>query len=219
MSNARSFLVIFILGVAFYVAEGSIQKPTLAQEHVANRPDVTVGDTWTYLNHKGLETTLTVAKITDNRIHMQVKSKHRTAESIYDRSWNTVHTVSVAPYPRHQFWKAKKIFEKYRFPLSENSSWKIEAEAESDIRCLTMEGRVKRVTREKVTVAAGTFDAFKIVINNGYQHGCNYNSFGDSVRQYWYAPAAKRVVKYIVEHTWEYGDSTSSGELTKYSIK
>ncbi len=109
----------------------------------------------------------------------------------------------------------------FRFPLEVGKSW-----SQRYVRVLTRQGQEREVlvevkvkVYERLTVPAGTFDAFRIEAVT--------RSAGDPWSPahitYWYAPAAKSIVKYHAEASaWGPGMSAQTSadyEMAEYEIK
>ncbi len=101
----------------------------------------------------------------------------------------------------------------YDFPLEVGKKWQISATAfvRGTSRPYEIDSRVERY--EAVTVAAGTFKAFKIVRDVSLK----LTEFGRVIRwtdTVWYAPDAKIGVKYVTTRS-----GGSDSELVSYSVK
>jgi len=74
------------------------------------------------------------------------------------------------------------------------------------------------IGHEKVTVPAGEFDAFKLVAKGGLSGVSPINSqyAGETTTTYWYAPAARTIVK-SVSHNPYLGMSTV--ELVEFQLR
>jgi len=79
-------------------------------------------------------------------------------------------------------------------------------------------GEVEVLAYEKVVVPAGEFDAFKLVATDRISGTSPINSqyAGEIVRTYWYAPAARAVVKIVTANPY-LGPSTV--ELTGFRLE
>jgi hypothetical protein len=97
------------------------------------------------------------------------------------------------------------------FPLEVGKRWRYDSEWLFKPKGSrgTISNEVAVVGHERVTVPAGTFDAFKLVSKASLGGNSPTGTFyaGDIVATYWYAPAARAVVK-SVTHNPYLGPST-----------
>lgn len=162
----------------------------------ADKPDVHVGDRWSWQHTNGLanEKDFTiiedVVEVSDNEIRTRrrVKGKYEIGITTYSREWNPI-DVGDAQYTPN--------LKAYTFPLAVGKKWKGDADKRLLFRGkhgrFYLDGEV--VAFEKITVPAGTFDAYKInlVLN---AHGTDEDvNIGNTVETIWYAPSVKRYVK------------------------
>jgi hypothetical protein len=82
-----------------------------------------------------------------------------------------------------------------QFPIAVGKQWKVKDRWSSSSAQGSSESTAKVVGFEKVQTPAGEFDAFK-VIGEGWWHNETFNTRGRMLRTLWFAPAAKRIVKY-----------------------
>lgn len=78
-----------------------------------------------------------------------------------------------------------------KFPMNVGNSWVHPYTAKSNVETRNRERRCTVKSWEEVKVLAGTFMAFRIACDNQWSEA---NRPADE--QYWYAPAAKNIVKY-----------------------
>ncbi len=93
------------------------------------------------------------------------------------------------------------------FPLGVTSSWNEKYQLVKDGVTIFGNLDVKVVGFEKVTVPAGTFDAFKLEYK-GYYSRSDYPGFSGFMKQtYWYAPALKRLIKTVYEDKFDHTET------------
>jgi hypothetical protein len=159
-------------------------------------PDVHVGDRWSWQHTNGLanEKDMTiiedVVELSANEIRTRVRIKGRSGSGIatYTREWNPIDEGS-AQYTPH--------LKELAFPLDTGKKWDGSADkmmfSNGKHGKFFLKGEV--VAFEKVTVPAGTIDAYKInVVLEATTTDENAN-IGNTVISYWYAPSVKRYVK------------------------
>lgn len=110
-------------------------------------------------------------------------------------------------------------FNYIQFPLTPGKSWNARGalSADGDIDedlTFTVSGP------DKVTVGAGTFDAIKVVGHGSYRDRSNGRAGAVEV-EYWYAPQAKQVVKYLDMRSGhkKSGPQGSGEELIGYKVQ
>jgi hypothetical protein len=186
-----------------------------------DRPDVHVGDRWSWQHINGLanERDLTriedVVEVSDNEIRTRVRVKGNSGSGIatYTREWNPVDVIYAQFSPN-----LKELV----FPLQVGKKWDGTADkmlfSNGKHGKFFLKGEV--VAFEKVTVPAGTFDAYKINVvldATGTDEDAN---IGNTVESYWYAPSVKRYVK--LENTFKRDGRVRSKdiyELLEYSLR
>ncbi len=170
----------------------------LAQDGRVDRPQVKVGDAWTYQysdNWKKLPNatfTHSVTEANESRIKVAVlntASKERFMDATYSTDWNTYALAGVTYNP---------AVNDYNFPLTAAKSWKsIYTYKRADGGETRCEQTATVAGIERVAVPGGTFDAVKIVINGSWRwtSGGAYN--GSFTKTIWYARDPKRWVKIV----------------------
>lgn len=177
-----------------------------AQSEKWERPDVKAGDSWTY-QQKDLWTklvrppyTLTVEAVSDTSIKAKYTiNDGRHFDWVYTRDWNVAERGSRKFKP---YWPA------YSWPLQVGRKWKGDTSwpglaSMPGLWKGTFQSEVKGV--EKVTVAAGTFDAIRIERRGRYStnaHSGSWNGWGGEIFEtVWYAPAVRQAVKFTYTDT------------------
>ena len=183
-----------------------------------DRPEIKVGDVWTIQRKdvaSGRIVGTGVNKVVSSaagEFEVEIEfSSGRKTRSGYDGELNQVsNNGQRIATPRRL----------YSFPLSVGKKWeyKFSGRNREDNGNLNDSTEVEVVALETVTVPAGTFEAFKIVATGSYNNSNGSTTWGGSTyRTYWYAPKAKRAVRF------EYKDTGPRGvwnhfvdELTKF---
>jgi hypothetical protein len=186
-----------------------------------DKPDVHVGDRWSWqhinglANEKDFTQIESIVEVSDNEIRTQlrVKGKYGSGIATYTREWNPVDVISAQYSP---------YLKEFAFPLAVGKKWDGSADkmlfSNGKHGKFFLKGEV--IAFEKVTVPAGTFDAYKINVvldASGTDEDVN---IGHTIETYWYAPSVKRYVKY--ENTFERDKRVRSKdihELLDYSLR
>ncbi|MGE5202299.1 MAG: hypothetical protein ACM3O6_09565 [Acidobacteriota bacterium] len=166
----------------------------------ADRPEIKTGDLWIFQNRdlrtgERKDISFTVTGVNANGMVMETGGSTSGAW-IFTRDWNpterktgTVVTEAYKPY-----WLCRQ------FPLQVGSTW--ETPFEVDVfgqfskRVSNWRWKLRVVSVETVTVAAGTFQAFKIESQASFNsREGNKTWAGTQTETMWYAPAAKVIVK------------------------
>lgn len=164
--------------------------PVGAQE--APRPDVRIGDEWHFAAYDAVPTSR------PNRIWI-VKSVRPDRIEATENGLPLLLTpdLNVLDSPRH----AESAPGLLNFPLrtgkrwNYQSAWRFKAKGSSG----TLAVDVEVVARERVAVPAGEFDAYKLLARGRLGGMSPSNTFyaGETTTTYWYAPAARAIVKSI----------------------
>lgn len=212
--KTAAFLLVWAAGLVF---SGS----TVAAVEKADRPDVHVGDLWSWQHTNGLAgekdyTTIEdVLEVSDSEIKTRERVKGRPSSSVaaFTREWNPADVV-IARYD--------PFLRELSFPLQIGKKWDASADkmlfSNGKHGNFLLKGEV--VALEKVTVPAGTFDAYKITLHIDATVSDEDANIGNTVETIWYAPAVKRYVKY--ENTFSRDGRVRSkdvNELVQYSLR
>ena len=185
-----------------------------------DKPDVHVGDRWSWqhtnlANEKDYTIIEDVIEVSASEIRTRVRTKGNTNSSIatYTPEWNPLDVV---------YAKYTPFLKEYVFPLDAGKKWDGSAD-----KMLFSNGKHAKffltgevVAFEKVTVPAGTFDAYKVNIVLDATGTDEDAQIGNTVETYWYAPSVKRYVKY--ENTYKRDGrvrNKSLYELLEYSLR
>jgi hypothetical protein len=177
-------------GFAFH-AIGSVA----AEAVPAERPAVHIGDIWKYRTVDGYTNETTnefshrIVDLSDQEITVQLKNKNSSVreQRFFTREWNSVDigNASFKPY-----------YPEYKFPLAVGQEWKQEFKSVLTSGAFYTGFVTAKITAfEKVTVPAGSFDAYKIE-RNIESRGTDANSnitTGHVIT--WYAPAIGKFVR------------------------
>ena len=184
--------------------------PAVAQ--VADRPQISVGESWEYSfsdarnSRRGCTYSLTVTGVTNDTIAVDMQIPQRcdigalAQSTVYDKDFNLMYAGST-PYRTNAF------------PLAVDKQWSqnftYTTEANTPLHNVVT---AKVVAIEKVTVPAGIFDAYKVVVERKYQS--QYVS-GTITETRWYAPQAKNYVRRTSVDSVS-GSSPAISELLTY---
>jgi hypothetical protein len=183
-----------------------------------NPGPVRVGDRWSY-DLKDTATgdirqsfTLVVFEVNDKEIIARsiIKgAENRPQTAIFNLDWGIID---------NGVWQYRPSEIAMNKPLQVGKEWRYEVNAKNqrDGSVWNTSGVAKVVGQEKVTVAAGTFDAFRIEAK-GRQLGANDLRSFLTTQVFWYAPAVNRWAKRTFEARSEGRNRDSvSEELTRY---
>ena len=187
-------------------------KTTPAAAPAAVRPQISVWESWDYSFHDSRNSrtdcsyALTVTAVTGDTISVDMQNPRHCnigalAEStVYDKDFNLMYAGMTA-------------YRTNAFPLAVGKTWNQQfaynTEANTPVH---NDVTAKVVATEKVTVPAGIFDAYKVVVERKYQS--QYVS-GTITETRWYAPQAKNYVRRISVDSASASNSQVS-ELTNY---
>lgn len=208
MKTHESVSVIRQMFAAAVVALAFIASPAVAQ--MADRPAVRAGDEWQFAAYLGVPpakpnrdwvvTSVTPAGIvgTSNGMPLLLTSDLNLVES---------------PMFRHS------DFRLLNFPLEVGKKWAFTSNSYDKANEAKFMGdyEVRVVHYAKVRVPAGEFDAFKLEAKGKVgQDGAAGAGSRDVTRTYWYAPAARAIVKEDILDPW-LGQSTV--ELVSFKLQ
>jgi hypothetical protein len=158
----------------------------------ASRPDVKAGDTWKFALY------YTVPTIITDRVWKVTAVTAAGIEGTEDgQPLRLTHDLNVLDSPRTRESNPRLL----SFPLSVRKRWQFESEWEFKPKNSRGKYVVDVIVEsyEKVTVAAGEFEAFKLTAREALSGtspiGTKYA--GEATRTFWYAPAARAIVKSI----------------------
>jgi hypothetical protein len=165
------------------------------------RPDVRVGDRWTYQrmdydagkSRGRYEMRVVFAERGVIQVVNTSQGKAEEVDATFTAEWNAV-TSAGRVFNPHTGW--------FRFPLRIGDGWQSSFETILPKKQATSrnERSVKVVGWEEVVVPAGKFRALKVVADGGYQGLENTSRAGTARNTIWYVPAIKRWVKIINEN-------------------
>jgi hypothetical protein len=157
----------------------------------AERPDVRVGDSWTYREvdradgNKASSLRLTVLAVDADTIRMERRNADRgDHESLeVSRELNFVSDGSARNTPNRMLLS---------FPLAVGKVSPVKFAWVANDSKGTAAGKCTVASFEKVKVAAGEFDAFRVECRIGYS---TEGSYANGTETLWYAPAARGWVR------------------------
>jgi hypothetical protein len=181
-----------------------------AQAQVAQRPAVAVGDTWRFAVY------YTVPSRTPNRTWVITSvGSERLAGTENGEPLVLTRELNVLDSPERS--ESNPGF--LRFPMEVGKRWKYTSQwlfkAKGSRGSLAVDAKV--VGYEPVEVPAGRFDAFKLEATGELGGDSPSNTFygGQTTTTYWYAPAARAIVK-SVHHNPYLGPTTV--ELVEFKV-
>ena len=205
--------------IAAIVMVALISWPRYGAAQTDNPGPVRVGDRWSY-DLKDTATgdlrqsfTLVVFEVNDKEIIARSiirGAENRPQTAIFTLNWGVID---------NGVWQYRPSEIAMNAPLQLGKEWRYEVSAKNqrDGSVWNTSGLAKVVGQEKVTVAAGTFDTFRIEAK-GRQIGANDQRSFLTTQVFSYAPAVNRWVKRTFEARSEGRNRDSvSEELTAYS--
>lgn len=178
--------------VAFLLLSFAVQ----ANARDSGIPDVKVGDRWAWQHSNGLASEMDYTLIEDvisvsaNEIRTRQRIKGTISDGIntYTREWNLLDTPSA---------RYKPEYKTHAFPLAVGKKWSATSDkmlyASGAHGVFTVLGEI--VAKESVTVPAGTFTAYKIVLKIGAMSTGPDARTAETVDAVWYSPEARQFVK------------------------
>lgn len=187
------------------------------------RPEVKVGDSWTYTR---LDRTTKITGTFVNTVQ-QIEGGEITVES---RSAGGNPALSVFTSDWHVRKRGAREFNpgipEYAFPLEVGKSWEGKYTGPSQrgdsLVDYALKGKVVGV--ESVTVPGGTFDVMKIQLETSWIYKGAFGRVGGGLttgtfnQTIWYAPKAKRFVKMEVENYGAVSQERVIWELTELKL-
>ena len=177
----------------------------------ADRPDVKVGDRWDFVVYYATPST------TPNRTWV-IESTTPAGISGTENAepLRLTSELNVLESPRHTESNPQAL----RFPLAVGSQWRYTSDWLFKVKGSkgTSVVDVAVVGYERVRVPAGDFDAFKLVatgIISGIS-GVNSQIAGEISTTYWYAPAARAIVRSVTRNPYL---GTSTVELVEFRLR
>jgi len=165
---------------------------TPAGAQVADRPQIQVGDSWEYSfrdtrdSRTGCTYSLTVTGVTVDKITVDMQNPQHCnigalgVSTVYDKDFNLMY-AGVTPYLTSAF------------PLQVGKQWTQKFALNTEANTLLHNDvTAKVIAIEKVTVPAGTFDAYKVVVARKYS---SQYVTGTITETRWYAPQTKTYVR------------------------
>lgn len=186
--------------------------PATAGAQAAERPQVRPGDRWQFAVYYAVPTT------TPSRMWV-IESVD--ADAIVGSENGQPLRLTPDLNPVESPLLKQSGTELLRFPLRVGQQWTHVAQVQfkDNGSRAQVASQVRVEAWERVRVAAGEFDAFRLVAQ-GTIHGTSYAGSGqlrgETRTTYWYAPAAKAIVKMNNRNTYR-GESTV--ELVSYELQ
>jgi hypothetical protein len=217
MKTQKLFLAgaLLVLAQSTGFAEESVKVAALdaTPALVADHPSMKDGDSWTYSYHdtkygQSASTVVqTVTSVDSSRLVIEWKNRElgTSGTEYFDAEFN-------------KLTRGTKLLS-FSWPLQEGKVLKQEFDYGSGGKNFHSKRTITTVGQERVTVPAGEFNTWKIVIKSdysGYEAGRNWS--GTLVDTLWYSPLVKNIVKI---QTIDYGISASplNKELLSYAVQ
>jgi hypothetical protein len=185
--------------------------PTFAQAQIAQRPAVAVGDTWRFAVY------YTVPSRTPNRTWVITSVEdERLLATENGEALTLTPELNVLDSPRQSETNPRLL----NFPLSVGKRWEYTSNWLFKPKSSrgSIAAAVAVVSYEPIEVPAGVFDAFKIEARGELGGSSPSNTFyaGRTTTTYWYAPAARAIVKSIHHNPYQ---GTTTVELVELELR
>jgi hypothetical protein len=185
----RMFKVVVIGYVLFVFASSN----ALGQDGAkTERPDIRVGDTWVFERTErgsGAKTEISQKVLAVGTEDLMIASSDGPTAS--EQKWTR--DLNYVSGDGKRSWKPSS--QSLSFPLTVGRQWKVDAKGVTAAgRDIALEGVCKVSAFEKLTVKAGTFDAFKVECDMEF-HVYGPGTRGTSRYVFWYGPATKFLVR------------------------
>ncbi|MCW5657849.1 MAG: hypothetical protein KIT60_09100 [Burkholderiaceae bacterium] len=184
---------------------------TSAHADEAARPQVAVGDSWHFVVY------YTVPSTTPNRTWTVTSiGPDKILGTENGEPLTLTRDLNVADSPRQSESNPRQL----SFPLRVGKRWQYHSEwlfkPKSSRGTIAMS--VVVVGHETVEVPAGRFDAFRLQATGELGGASPSNTFyaGQTTTTYWYAPAAKAVVKSVHHNPYQ---GTTTVELVRFQLR
>jgi len=171
--------------------------PLGAAAQVADRPVTRVGDQWRFAAYYSVPST------TPNRTWQITAVTPEGMEGTENgEPLRLTQELNVLESPRGKESNPRLL----AFPLAVGKKWQFESDWEFKPKNSRGKYAVRVVVAayEKVSVPAGSFDAFKLTAREALSGtspiGSKYS--GEATRTYWYAPAARAIVKSVAHNPY-----------------
>jgi hypothetical protein len=182
-----------------------------ANAQTAQRPLVAVGDSWQFVVY------YTVPSRTSNRSWIITSIRgDRLIGTENGEALTLTDELNVADSPRQSETNPRAL----HFPLEVGKRWRYTSnwlfKPKSSRGSIAVE--VAIVAYETVDVPAGRFEAFKLEATGELAGSSPANTFyaGQTTTTYWYAPAARAIVKSVGHNPYQ---GTTTVELVQFSIR
>ncbi len=183
-----------------------------ANAQVAERPEIRPGDRWRFVVYYAL------ASSVPNRVWVVDSVSADTIEGTENgQPLRLTRDLNPRETPLNTQWETEPL----RFPMRVGAQWQYSARVhfKDNGSQARMKTQVRVEAWERIRVVAGQFDAFRLQAKStitGTSYGGSGQLNGESTAVYWYAPAARAIVKSTTRSTYR-GESTV--ELVDFDLK
>jgi hypothetical protein len=182
-----------------------------ARAQEAQRPAIAAGDRWSFVVYYGVPATQPNRYWVVNAVTSAAIEATENGEPL-----RLSHELNVIESPTRRESNTLLL----QFPLRVGKAWSYETDTlfKDNQSTATTNARVKVVAHETVRVVAGAFDAFRLEATGsftGRSRGGPGILSGEFKSTYWYAPAAKAIVK---SQMWSTYRGAVTVELTQVHL-
>lgn len=197
---------------------GCLIALALAQEPAGSpttdAPVYKVGDTWTFLTpgsdgQPGATTIQTVKSVTETQTTIDASKNGGPPYEVDLNNQGDMLRSGVTTWDPEIGWLS--------FPMTVGKSWDHHDLKQTPSGIADITEIVKVEAYERVHVAAGTFDAYRIVVRGVYKQ--HVGGMAVPIQStHWYAPSVKAIIKFEAGWTGFHHGSVETTELTAFSL-
>lgn len=178
-----------------------------------------VGDQWTWQGNEYMANSTwktTVTDVSAGVINLKRETKLETGKK-RERPETMLANGNVASLGELAYTPDNQ---ELAFPLQVGKTWKVLHTYPADTTgTITKDGNVKVVAHEQLHTKAGSLDVYRIQQQGNLSNDATPNWRASYQHSYWYAPAAKGIVKFEYAHQATRGSSAlRNGEVTAFNV-
>lgn len=209
---------VFIIFTGFATAQ--VQNPSEPYIREDTPPKLCTGDTWTYFGNEYIAATpwISTVQAVNNGVATILRQGAPEVGEKRERLETRLANGNISQLADSRYEPDNQDF---AFPLVVGKTWALNQNnpgAAGDILVKTGTAEVK--AREQLQTKAGSLDTIRIQ-QYGNIRSTNTKFAASYQYTYWYAPAAKTIVKYEYQHTNtgpRSGNAHRTGEITAFKV-
>jgi hypothetical protein len=206
------------LGLVLISTPAFTQSNTIYVRYDASQK-LCVGDQWTWQGNEYMASStwkITVADVSAGVSTLKRETKPETGKK-RERLETMLANGNVASLGELAYTPDNQ---ELAFPLQVGKTWKVLHTYPADtVGTLTKDGNAKVVAHEQIHTKAGSLDVYRIQQQGNLSNNTQMNWRASYQHIYWYAPAAKGIVKFEYAHqATRGGNALRSGEVTAFNV-